>query len=674
LERDVRRTSILRNENEMKRFVTFHYKLFDETLISLGLHGCLSKSRHRLKTACTPYAETASLKSGARALLCWLALLLAIPTAAEPLKISGAMPPFGQVSHSWLAPSGQYAVFIADRATDFVFDLWSAATTGGTPNKLTSFALSGSGVNVEGVRISPNGQSVVFLAQMGSNIEPSLWSIPITGGTATQISTGATLIWPDFKISPDSSRVLYRQNDPGTPALVRTVAVAGGAVTTLSAVPLGLAAAGSPEFTPDGLTAVYTCTCLDANVTDLFRVPITGGASTKLSGNAVASANGVVGFKIAANGSRVAFHGKLDSATRVRLYSASLSGAADRQTLSGSGVASGVTADIEDSSRYQISPDSTRVVYILTLLTTPDVGEDLFSAPLAGGPAMRLNATTNGLPGTIKDWTITPDSSRVVWIGTEPVNSTAENCRHVITAPIATANARLKIAGDPQNRDGYSAWVLRITPDSQRVVFAGSLEGQSSAALYSVPTSGGATVALTGASTVAPDVPSFNSESATARERARQEFLLTRDGTRVLYRGGYFVPSTTLDRYGLWSVPVAGGATLLLSGGYEYVNIHSFFATSQTPATDLVSFRSLRSSFNNIELFVTDGGISAAYSALDVDGDKSVTAATDGVLLVRWLLGFRNTALTTGALGVGATRNASQIDSYLTGLIAESGL
>jgi len=39
--------------------------------------------------------------------------------------------------------------------------------------------------------------------------------------------------------------------------------------------------------------------------------------------------------------------------------------------------------------------------------------------------------------------------------------------------------------------------------------------------------------------------------------------------------------------------------------------------------------------------------------AVDVDGNGTISAATDGLLLVRAMLGFTGTAVTSGALGSG---------------------
>jgi len=54
--------------------------------------------------------------------------------------------------------------------------------------------------------------------------------------------------------------------------------------------------------------------------------------------------------------------------------------------------------------------------------------------------------------------------------------------------------------------------------------------------------------------------------------------------------------------------------------------------------------------------------------ALDVDGNGTPDAATDGVLLLRYLMGVRGAALIAGALGNGASRNtAGAVESFLSG-------
>ena len=51
---------------------------------------------------------------------------------------------------------------------------------------------------------------------------------------------------------------------------------------------------------------------------------------------------------------------------------------------------------------------------------------------------------------------------------------------------------------------------------------------------------------------------------------------------------------------------------------------------------------------------------------LDIDGDGESRALTDGLLLIRYLFGFRDEALISGAVGDGATRrSAEEIEEFI---------
>lgn len=59
-------------------------------------------------------------------------------------------------------------------------------------------------------------------------------------------------------------------------------------------------------------------------------------------------------------------------------------------------------------------------------------------------------------------------------------------------------------------------------------------------------------------------------------------------------------------------------------------------------------------------------------TALDADADDAVMALTDGLLILRYLFAFTGTALTDGAVGAAATRDAAEIAAYLESLMPES--
>ena len=62
-------------------------------------------------------------------------------------------------------------------------------------------------------------------------------------------------------------------------------------------------------------------------------------------------------------------------------------------------------------------------------------------------------------------------------------------------------------------------------------------------------------------------------------------------------------------------------------------------------------------------------GRKATFSGLDVDGNGSVDALTDGVLITRLMFGVRGEALTEGAIGTYAFRSEPYqiVDAYFAG-------
>ncbi|MEO8136957.1 MAG: PASTA domain-containing protein, partial [Betaproteobacteria bacterium] len=84
---------------------------------------------------------------------------------------------------------------------------------------------------------------------------------------------------------------------------------------------------------------------------------------------------------------------------------------------------------------------------------------------------------------------------------------------------------------------------------------------------------------------------------------------------------------------------------------------------AQSPASGAVA-----ASGSPVALFVTGGGVAPVFT-LDVDGSNTTTrydALTDGLIVIRYLFGLSGTALTSGALGATATRtNPGTLKAYL---------
>ena len=65
-----------------------------------------------------------------------------------------------------------------------------------------------------------------------------------------------------------------------------------------------------------------------------------------------------------------------------------------------------------------------------------------------------------------------------------------------------------------------------------------------------------------------------------------------------------------------------------------------------------------------------DVHLSAIVKLLDIDGNGAADPLTDGILIVRWLFGFKGATLTAGAVDLAhCTRcDAPAIEAYLTTL------
>ena len=89
---------------------------------------------------------------------------------------------------------------------------------------------------------------------------------------------------------------------------------------------------------------------------------------------------------------------------------------------------------------------------------------------------------------------------------------------------------------------------------------------------------------------------------------------------------------------------------------------HLFGFTGDALATGAIAGDAQRAIAGDISSLLSD-----ADSELDIDGNGESKALTDGLLLIRYLFGFTGDALTSGAIGDGATRETSEaIEAYIS--------
>ena len=279
-------------------------------------------------------------------------------------------------------------------------------------------------------------------------------------------------------------------------------------------------------ISPDGTRAVYVADQDTDDVLELYSVPLTGGAPTKLSGSLVPGGD-VKWFRTSPNGSRVVFMADKDTDGVVELYSVPTAGGAIVK-LNGT-LTPGGSFGPNHMNDVAISPDSSRVIYVVDQDT--DEFRELYSVPIGGGTSIKLNGAIPVGDDVKPDPIFSPDSATVVYV-------TEGSSLEVYSVPAAGGTSTLLTTPVP---NGVQP---QISADGSRVVY----QRHPISALYSVPIGGGPQTQLNGTLTPGGMV---------------QEFWLSADSSRVIYRAD----QDTDEIFELYSVPIGGGAVTRLNTG-----------------------------------------------------------------------------------------------------------
>jgi hypothetical protein len=129
----------------------------------------------------------------------------------------------------------------------------------------------------------------------------------------------------------------------------------------------------------------------------------------------------------------------------------------------------------------------------------------------------------------------------------------------------------------------------------------------------------------------------------------------------------YLMEASTSATSGDWDIDDNGQADAL-TDGLMFLR-YAFELTGDSLINGLISSDSV---------YTTSAEIEAELSALvansgDIDGNGSVDALTDGLLLLRYLFGLTDNALTAGVVGTGATvTESAALESYMSELMPQA--
>ncbi len=453
---------------------------------------------------------------------------------------------FSNLGDVQLAPDGRHAIFLQDVVVDGVDALWSVRLAGGAPELLHALL---PGEDIFDYSVSPDSLRVVYAVYQGVLSERELRSIEISDPPGPSILLNPTLvtggeIGDDFLISPDGGRVVYRA-DQETDEVIElwSVPITGGAVTKLNP-PLvangDVSSSDSFSISADGSRVVYRADQETDEVFELWSVAIAGGPATKL--NPALVTDGDVGsgasVRISPTGTRVVYTADQEVDQSNELWSVPITG----------GVAiklnSTLATDGDISPTFFISPDGGRVVYKGDQETNDE--SELYSVPILGGVAVRL--TTLFDPSrSISDISISADNTRVVYRADQETLAVSEIYSNLLSGPTGAwtkLNPTLPLGGDIELSS------LTLSPDGSRVAYVADQEVDNVLEIFSVPIAGGASVKLNPPLVSSGDVSSIPGP------------VITPDGSRAIYQAD----QVTNGVVEIWSVPIAGGSSERVNG------------------------------------------------------------------------------------------------------------
>ncbi len=349
--------------------------------------------------------------------------------------------------------------------------------------------------------------------------------------TSHKLSGGSFVEEESVRFTADGNWVVYIEYDSPGGTLYSTSA-AGLITHRLAFSPI---TDGSifihPRPSPDSQRVVYLADHETDDVFELYSVPIDGSSPpTKLSTTPVSGGDVISDFYITDDSSTVVYTADQDTDDVFELYSVPIDGSSTATKLNGTLVANG------DVSLGRPSPDGTTVVY----RSDENIDElwELFAVPTDGGsPPVKISGTPAGGGDVLTTWQVSPDGSRVVYLGDQDTIGVWE----VYSAPINGSSPPTKLSGT-MVADG-DAWAnIEITADSTRVVYWADQVEDEVFELYSAPIDGSSSaIKLNGALVQGGDVDFA--------------FRVSPDSQRVVY-----VADQAADEvFELYSVPVGGG-------------------------------------------------------------------------------------------------------------------
>lgn len=451
-----------------------------------------------------------------------------IDGSAPAVKVSGVLPAdsHGVGDAFELTPDGTRVLFVDDRFAEHVLDLYSAPVDGSAPPvRLNGPLPAGASFPYSSldVCVSPDGRTVVYY------VAREIFAVPADGSASPlrlngPLVPGGAVVFSDFQITSDGARVVYVADEASDDEFhLWSVPLDGSAPPTrLSQT---LVAGGDVHgfaVTPDATRVAYLADAAVDGRMDVYSVALAGGPSTLLD-SARQTPVGVFPLHISPDSARVVYRGGMETNTVYELFSVPIDGSQAAVKLNAPLVTG---SQVDGSAGIQISPDGSRVVYMVRQ-ETAEV-RDLWSVPIDGSAAaVRLNPPVLARTRMNNVFRCSADSRRVVYqeYSFESVRLELWSAPIQGGSPPLRMNERLVVGGNVAWEDGDDPHRgFDLTVDGKRVVYIAAQRVNNQYALWSVPLDHHRRAReLSGAMEVDPVLGDV------------QRFAWTGDGQRLLY-------------------------------------------------------------------------------------------------------------------------------------------
>lgn len=407
-----------------------------------------------------------------------------------------------------IASATERAVIIGDFETLDVDEIFSVTTaTGGGPLTKLNSTLVNDG-DIRSFSISPDDNTVVYLADQDVDRREELYRVPINGGEVLKLNgplQTTRSVERDFEITSDSEHVIFRAEEISFVRDLFSAELESGNRVQLNENADNRGTVSEFQVSPDGTTVVYQANQETDNRFELFRVPVAGGTPIKVNGPEVES--DVREYAISPDSSLVVYLISRASGNTfvAELWAAPLAGGTPFHLTS--------AISINSVRGFEFTPDGSLVVFDAEF----DSSREIMTVPISGGTVNRISGNPAQI-GFASEFAISPDGQRVAYraLGSDGTTS-------LRTTTIAGAMDR-SLTGTSVVNGGIRDF--EITPDSLQLVFTGDFltDGQQELFAVSLTTSG--------------PVRRINRplpEGAEVRSSGGDDFQQSLDGQRVVY-------------------------------------------------------------------------------------------------------------------------------------------